>query len=153
MSIVSAQNGIVKVHKSSKPKNAVQLGFDDVPDFAFAPQLPTVNQFRKIRVPATNARAPPKGCDVPVKFLQEGDDYPRADSEELAGVKLKPENPKFGDQVLSDLLRDGSAKAETFNDRYFDNPTHLDYNAGIRPGRRATKFDQILEPTPQAFRP
>jgi len=146
MSIVSAQNGIVKVHKSSNPTNAVQLGFDAVPDFAFAPQLPTVNQFRKIRVPATNAPAPPKGTKVPVKFLQEGDDYPRANSEELAGIKLTPAK-----QPLSDF-REMLAKM-VGNEQSFTTDPPLDYNAGIRPSRRATKFDQVLEPTPEMFRP
>ena len=153
MSIVSAKTGIVAIPTRKRGAvNAVQLGFDSIPDYEFAAQLPTVNQFRKIRVPSANPRAPPKDCDVPLKFLQEGDDYPRANSEEYSGEKLKGADPTPGDEKLRSLRE---LLAETLVGQYFDSKTTdpvFPYNDGIKPGRRAIKFDEVREPAGQMYR-
>jgi hypothetical protein len=147
MSIVSAMNGVVKVVAKKHPNgNAVQWGYDSVPDYAFAPQLPTINQFRKIRVPSGNPRPPPKGCDVPVKFSQEGDQYARTETELFEGEKLKP--AKQTPSNFRELIENMVATEQTIT-----RDVPFDYNAGIKPGPRGIKFDQIVEPTGQAFRP
>lgn len=143
MSIVSGLNDMLKASVKKQPANAVQLGFDAVPDFEFAPQLPTVNQFRKIRVPSANPRAPPKGCDVPVKFKQEGDNYARTETELFEGTKL-PVAP----QKLSNFRE----MLGTLTDDTVTTDPPFDYAAGIKPSRRAIKFDQITEPTGAMFR-
>ena len=142
MSIVSGLNDIIKVSVKKQPTNAVQWGQDVVPDFANAPQLPTVNQFRKIRVPSANPRAPPPGCDVPVKFRQEGDGYQRPETEIFETTKLKPAVQKTSTMDFSALLNN---QTETTNPPF-------DYNAGIRPSVRAIKFDSVAEPSPAMFR-
>jgi len=143
MSIVSAKLGTVSVSVKKQPTNAVQLGFDAVPDYAFPPQLPTVNQFRKIRVPSTNPRPAPKGCDVPVKFEQEGNDYQRVDTELFETTKLKPAVQKTSNMDFSLLLND--MKTET-------TAPPFPYNMGIKPASRFLKIDEISEPTGQMFR-
>jgi hypothetical protein len=143
MSIVSGLNDIIKVSVKKQPTNAVQWGQDVVPDFANAPQLPTVNQFRKIRVPSANPRAPPKGCDVPVKFMQEGDDYQRTATEMFETTKLKPAVQKTSTMDFSMLLNN---QTETTSPPF-------NYNAGIKPSSRFLKIDEISEPSPAMFRP
>ena len=147
MSIVSGKTGMVVVPTRKRGEvNAVQLGFDSVPDFQFPRQLPTINQFRKIRVPTANPRPSPKGCDVPVKFLQEGNDYPRADTEEFKGTKLEPAKPP--PSKFRELIENMVAEEETFS-----RPVPFDYNAGIRPSVRGINFTQVVEPSGQTFRP
>jgi len=143
MSIVSALLGDVSIpSKKRGAVNAIQWGQDVVPDFANAPQLPTVNQFRKIRVPSTNPRAPPKGCDVPVKFLQEGDNYQRPETELFETTKLKPAPMKTSNMDFSMLLNN---QTETTSPQF-------NYNAGIKPSSRFLKIDEISEPTGQMYR-
>jgi hypothetical protein len=143
MSIVSAKIGDVAIpSKKRGAVNAIQWGQDEVPDYKFPPQLPTVNQFRKIRVPSANPRASPPGCDVPVKFKQENDDYQRPQTEMFEATKLKPAVLKTSTMDFSALLND---MTETTNPPY-------DYSAGIRPSVRAIKFDSVAEPSPAMFR-
>jgi hypothetical protein len=154
MSIVSVRNDIVyidgKMIKAGKHPNgnAVQLGFDAVPDYAFAPQLPTVNQFRKIRVPSGNPRAPPKGTKVPVKFEQEGDDYQRPITDMFETTKLTPAVQKTANfsALLAEMIDNESAIADS------SRPVPFNYNAGIKPGSRFLKIDDIAEPTGAMFR-
>jgi hypothetical protein len=146
MSIVSGLNDILKASVKKQPSNAVQWGFDSVPDVANAPQLPTINQFRKIRVPSDNPRPSPKGTKVPVKFMQEGDNYARTETELFEGEKLKP--AKQTPSNFRELIENMVATEQTITK---DVP--FDYNAGIKPGPRGIKFDQIVEPTGQMFRP
>ena len=147
MSIVSAKTGMVVVPTTKRGAvNAVQLGFDSVPDYEFAAQLPTYSKFRKIR--AATPRAPPKGTDVPVKFLQEGDDYPRAYSEEYSGEKLpaaKPTHANFR-TILEAMMSNDSGLGDTARDVPFE------YNKGIKPAPRAIKFDEVAEPAGQMYR-
>lgn len=143
MSIVSAKLDKMSVAVKKQPTNAVQLGFDAVPDYTFAPQLPTVNQFRKIRVPSTNPRPAPNGCDIPVKFMQEGDDYQRTETDMFETTKLKPAVQKTSNMDFSMLL----------NNMTTETVTHpFDYNAGIKPSSRFLKIDAIAEETPDMFR-
>ena len=146
MSIVSGMNDILKASVKKQPSNAVQWGYDSVPDVANAPQLPTINQFRKIRVPSDNPRPSPKGTKVPVKFMQEGDNYARTETELFEGEKLKP--AKQTPSNFRELIENMVATEQTITK---DVP--FDYNAGIKPGPRGIKFDQIVEPTGQMFRP
>ena len=146
MSIVSGLNDMLKASVKKQPSNAVQWGFDSVPDVANAPQLPTINQFRKIRVPSDNPRPSPKGTKVPVKFMQEGDNYARTETELFEGEKLKP--AKQTPSNFRELIENMVATEQTITK---DVP--FDYNAGIKPGPRGIKFDQIVEPTGQMFRP
>jgi hypothetical protein len=143
MSIVSGLNDIMKVSVKKQPTNAVQWGQDVVPDVENAPQLPTINQFRKIRVPSTNPRAPPKGCDIPVKFQQEGDGYQRPETEIFETTKLKPAVQKTSTMDFSMLLNN---QTETTSPQF-------NYNAGIKPSSRFLKIDEISEPTPAMYRP
>jgi len=142
MSIVSGLNDILKVSVKKQPTNAVQWGQDVVPDYVFPPQLPTVNQFRKIRVPSANPRASPKGCDIPVKFKQEGDDYQRPETEIFETTKLKPAVQKTSKMDFSMLLNN---QTETITPPF-------NYNAGIKPSSRFLKIDEVPEPTPEMFR-
>jgi len=142
MSIVSAKLGTITTSVKKQPGNAVQWGQDVVPDYAFAPQLPTVNQFRKIRVPSANPRASPKGTNIPVKFEQEGSDYQRVDTEMFETTKLKPAVQKTSTMDFSMLL---------------NNPTEttappFPYNLGIKPASRFLKLDDIAEPSGEMFR-
>jgi hypothetical protein len=155
MSIVSGLNDIMKVSVKKQPTNAVQWGQDVVPDVENAPQLPTINQFRKIRVPSTNPRAPPKGCDIPVKFKQEDDGYQRPETEIFETTKLKPFQPNF-DTTLRQLI-EGRKELEADTYIYDYNRQGrsgaLAYELGIKPAPRAIKFSQISEPTPAMYRP
>jgi len=152
MSIVSRLNDVVyidgKAIKAQRHENAnaVQLSFDAVPDYAFPPQLPTVNQFRKIRVPSIKVRPPPNGTDVPVKFLQEGDDYARTETYVPDSEKLKPAKQPLSD--FRELLASMVGQEETYS-----RAVPFDYNAGIKPGPRGINFSEIAEPTGQMFRP
>jgi hypothetical protein len=143
MSIVSAMNGMVNVSVKKQPTNAVQWGYDSVPDVLNAPQLPTINQFRKIRVPSGNPRPAPKGTDVPVKFKQEGDEYQRTATEMFECTKLPPAPMKTSKMDFSMLL----------NDTTMTTDPPFNYNAGIKPSSRFLKIDQVPEPTAQIFRP
>jgi hypothetical protein len=155
MSIVSVFNDVVyingnaiKAHRHENA-NAVQLGFDSVPDYAFPPQLPTVNQFRKIRVPSIKVRPPPPGCDVPVKFKQDGDDYQRTATEMFETTKLQPakQTPSNFRELIENMMRADETQADSVRSVPFD------YNAGIKPSSRFLKIDAVAEPTGQAFRP
>lgn len=150
MSIVSGKTGMVVIPTRKRGEvNAVQLGFDAVPDYAFPAQLPTVNQFRKIRVPSFKVRPPPPGCDVPVKFKQEGDDYPRAYQEEYLGEKLpaaKETSANFR-SILETMMSNDSGLGDTSRDVPFN------YNAGLKPAPRGIKFDAVSEPAGQTYRP
>lgn len=155
MSIVSRVNDVVyidgKAIKAQRHENAnaVQWGQDVVPDYAFPPQLPTVNQFRKIRVPSTNPRAPPKNCDVPVKFKQEGDNYQRPQTELFEGEKLKPAKPALSNfrELLDQMMSNNTELGDTSREVPFN------YNAGIKPSSRFLKIDEVSEPSPAMFRP
>lgn len=144
MSIVSGMNDMLKASVKKQPGNAVQWGFDSVPDFMNAPQLPTVNQFRKIRVPSGNPRPAPKGTEVPVKFKQEGDDYQRTECPMYDGTKLPPAPMKVSNfrELIEGLEQDQTITT--------DPP--FDYNLGIKPAPRRIKFDQVAEPAAQMFR-
>lgn len=152
MSIVSRLNDIVYINGKAiiahrhENANAVQWGFDSIADVANAPQLPTINQFRKIRVPSGNPRPSPKGTKVPVKFMQEGDDYQRTETEIFETTKLKP--AKQTPSNFRELIEKMVAQEEVHT-----RDVAFDYNAGIKPGPRGIKFDQVVEPTGQAFRP
>lgn len=150
MSIVSRFNDVVYIngkaviaqrHENGHP---VQLDVDAVPDYANAPQLP--NQFRKVRLPPANPRAPPKGTKVPVKFLQEGDDYARNLTYVPDSTKLKPAKQPLSD--FRELLANMVAQEETHS-----RAVPFDYNAGIKPSARGINFSEITEPTGQQFRP
>jgi hypothetical protein len=143
MSIVSGLNDMMKVSVKKQPTNAVQWGQDVVPDVLNAPQLPTINQFRKIRVPSGNPRPAPKGCDIPVKFKQEGDVYARDDTEMFECTKLPLAPMKTSKMDFSMLLNEQTQTTDPpFN-----------YNAGIKPSSRFLKIDEVPEPTGQMFRP
>ena len=152
MSIVSRFNDVVYINGKAiiahrhENANAVQLDVDAVPDYANAPQLPTVNQFRKIRVPSGNPRAPPKGTKVPVKFMQEGDDYARTETYVPDSEKLKPAKQPLSD--FRELLAKMVAQEETYS-----RAVPFDYNAGIKPSARGITISEIAEPTGQQFRP
>ena len=149
MSIVSGKTGMVVIPPKKRGEvNAVQLGFDAVPDYQFPAQLPTVNQFRKIRVPSIKVRPPPPGCDVPVKFLQEGDDYPRAYQEEYSGEKLPAAKEKSANfrSILETMMGNESGLGDTSRDVPFE------YNKGIKPAPRGINFMDVAEPAGQMFR-
>lgn len=146
MSIVSGRNDMLNASVKKQPTNVVQWGFDSVPDVANAPQLPTINQFRKIRVPSGNPRPAPKGTKVPVKFMQEGDDYQRTECEIFETTKLQP--AKQTPSNFRELIEGMVAQDQTFS-----RDVPFDYNAGIKPSTRAIKFDQVVEPTGQMYRP
>lgn len=154
MSIVSAKDGMVAIpSKKRGAVNAIQWGQDVVPDYRFPEQLPTVNQFRKIRVPSGNPRPSPNGCDVPVKFKQEGDDYQRPETELFESTKLKPFEANFNVTLRQLIEGRQELQADTFNVEYLKPGRGLDYNAGIKPAPRAINFTNVVEPTGQQFRP
>jgi hypothetical protein len=142
MSIVSGMNDMLKASVKKQPGNAVQWGFDSVPDVLNAPQLPTINQFRKIRVPSSNPRPAPKGTDIPVKFKQEGDDYQRTATEMFECTKLPVAPMKTSKMDFSMLL----------NETTMTTDPPFNYNLGIKPAPRRIKFDAITEPTGDLFR-
>jgi hypothetical protein len=142
MSIVSAKLGMVNVSVKKQPGNAVQLGFDSVPDFATAAQLPTFNKFRQVRSPA-GPSVKPNGTKVPVKFKQEGQDYSREDTEVFQTTLLKPAVQRTSNMDFSMLLNENAMTT---------NPP-FPYNMGIKPASRFLKIDEVQEPAGDFFRP
>lgn len=147
MSIVSAKLDGIKtrgiVNGPKHPVGAVQWGYDEVPVTSSPAQKPTVNQFRKIRVPSTNPPPVPK-TNAPVKFKQEGADFQVPLVELYDGGKLKPAAPKVSRFTFEDLLGEmGSVTMEV----------PFDYAAGIKPGKpRGITFSDIAEPAGATFR-
>lgn len=144
MSIVSAKLDTVGERmRKFQHLSAPQWGYDDVPiTDCCAPQKPTVNQFRKIRVPSGNPRPAPK-TNAPVMFEQEGADFQVFMTEEYDGKKLKGAEPTPARFSFADLLKnqDTVAMEVPFN-----------YNAGMRPAPRGIKFSDIAEPSGNTFR-
>lgn len=147
MSIVSAKLDNLKTRKIAHgPKNpvgAIQWGYDDVPVTSSPAQKPTVNQFRKIRVPSANPRPAPS-TNAPVQFKQENADFQVSFVELYDGEKLKGAEPTPSRFTFTDLLGDMSSVSME---------VPFDYNAGIKPGKpRGIRFSDIAEPTGDTFR-
>lgn len=144
MSIVSRKlDSVREPLRKFEHLTAPQWGYDDVPVIASPPQKPTVNQFRKIRVPSANPRPAPK-TNAPLMFEQEGAEFLPKFAEEYDGKKLKGAEPTPSRFSFADLLKQQDTLA---------GEVPFDYNAGIRPGKaRGIKFSDIAEPTGDTFR-
>jgi hypothetical protein len=159
MSIVSAKLDNLKARKVAHgPKNpvgAIQWGYDDVPITSSPAQKPTVNQFRKIRVPSGDPRPAPR-TNAPVMFKQENADFQVPLVEEYDGTKLKGAEPKVTQMTFEELLQEGITGARVRSREYVEplGPVPFDYNAGIKPGKpRGITFSDVFTQAGDTFRP
>jgi hypothetical protein len=127
-----------------------KLGFDGLPDYdvdyhgedyAFPPQVPMVNLWKKIRKPSSNSLLPPPRDYVPLKSAQMGS---HAEGAALFHAAFPAAHAKLKTPTdeTSYPNRDG------FIEEHFPGvPPEIMYKKGIRPyPPRPIKIDDIYEP-------
>lgn len=133
------------------------LGFDGLPDYdvenmnlgeyAYPPQVPIINIFKKIRKPNLNSLLPPRLDYVPLKSAQ-------MNSHAAGAALFNAPFPVAHAKLKTPCNEVYYPERDRFIEEHFpDIPPEVMYNKGIRPyPSRAIKIDDIYEPGAMAYK-